>query len=65
MRELTPKAEAMLSRLPGNLREAVMLMAAVISRKGPENADKAPERLETAPNGALVSKATNQLEAKR
>ena len=53
--DLSPKAKAMLSRLPDNLRDAVLLMAAVISRKDAENPDKAPERLETAANGALIA----------
>ena len=61
--DLSPKAKAMLSRLPDNLRDAVLLMAAIISRKDAENPDKAPERLETAANGALICVATNQQEA--
>ena len=64
MRELSSKAKAMLSRLPDNLREAVMLMAQVIRRNAACVRDKAPERLETAANGALISVVTNQQETR-
>ena len=57
-KELTPRAELLLSLLPENLREAVELIAEVIRRKARERLDKAQEN-------ALISAATDNQEKMR
>lgn len=58
---LSDRAEAMLARLPGNLHEAVELIAIALRRNGDEE-DKAHERLDKAQENALISEVPNHWE---